>query len=145
MLDFIEKLRQKSPSAKRWISLGTSAAVTLLIFLVWASVLRFGQKPEDLTASVADSSEVDTQPFSAFWGVVSNGWSDFMDTVNKTKDEINQAKNSISDIASSTEMMDAAGTASNEVATFKDLGAIPPAGTQIEQEPQDEAFVIITQ
>lgn len=54
MQDFIHKLRQKPESKRRQIALGTSAAVTGVIFAVWVTVLTQG--------GVIDSStQVDNQ------------------------------------------------------------------------------------
>lgn len=86
-MDFIERLREKPPKTKKIIAFATSAIVTLVIFGVWVSVLRVGIdiKAGDATAVVANSSETDVDPLSAFWSVISKGWSGLTDSVNQVK------------------------------------------------------------
>jgi hypothetical protein len=93
-MDFINRLRQKTPEAKKGIAFAASAVVTLVIFGVWASVLHFGinSKSGDATAAVANSSETDINPLSAFWDVISTSWNGLSDNINQVKTKVGGAK-----------------------------------------------------
>lgn len=93
-MDFIDQLRQKSPGTKKKIAFTTSAVVTLVIFGVWVSVFHFGvdQKTSTVTATVANSSDKDVDPFSAFWSVISTGWNGLSDNINQIKTGVGNAK-----------------------------------------------------
>lgn len=110
-MNFINRLREKSPTAKKTIAIVTSAVVTLAIFAVWASVLNFGNNPKskEITASVANSSGAsgtsdtkDVNPFSAFWDVISKGWGGLTDNINQIKTGVDGAKDLMNTIGSAT-------------------------------------------
>jgi hypothetical protein len=103
-MDFIDRLREKPAGTKKRIAFATSAVVTLLIFGVWVSVLHFGigQKNADATAAVANSSDADVRPFSAFWSVISDGWGGLMNNINQIKTDTSSAKNLINALGSAT-------------------------------------------
>lgn len=73
-MDFINRLKEKPASTKKIIAFSTSAVITLVILSLWVTVFRFNinSKNTDITASANNSSDVN--PFSAFWNVVSTGW-----------------------------------------------------------------------
>jgi hypothetical protein len=106
-MDFINRLRQKTPEAKKRIAFATSAVVTLAIFGIWASVLHFGIGPKsgNATAAVANSSQTDVNPLSAFWDVISTGWNGLSNNINQIKTKMGDAKDFVSelkDVASSS-------------------------------------------
>jgi hypothetical protein len=103
-MDFIDRLRQKSSGTKKRIAFATSAVVTLAIFGVWVSVLHFGidQKSGDVTAAVANSSDTDVNPLSAFWDVLSKGWNGLTDNINQIKTGVDSAKEMINTLSNAT-------------------------------------------
>jgi hypothetical protein len=103
-MDFIDQLRQKPPGTKKRIAYITSAVVTLVIFGIWVSVLHFdiGQKSADATATVADSSNTDVNPFSAFWSVLSTGWDGLANNINQIKTGVSEVQNFANGISAAT-------------------------------------------
>jgi hypothetical protein len=89
-MDFINRLREKKPSTKKYISFIASGVVTLSIFAVWASVFHFGAgvPSSQNTAAVVKSSEVDVNPFNAFWNVIVGG----IDDLNKNIVDIREGE-----------------------------------------------------
>lgn len=132
-MDFIDRLRTKSPAAKKGIAFVTSGVVTLAIFGMWVSVLRFNnnQNPSNVTAAVANSSDVDTNPFSAFWQVISEGWGGLADNINQVKTDLNQAKDLISNIDTASSVNFVVATSSEPVPTINTLPA-----------PKNDVFIL---
>lgn len=103
-MDFIDKLREKPIGTRKRIAYATSAVVTLAIFGVWVSVFHFGveQKSVESTAAVANSSDTDVNPFSAFWDVISKGWGGLSDNINQIKTGAGEAQNLINSLGTTT-------------------------------------------
>ena len=132
-MDFIERLRGKPNSTKQIVAITTSAVVTLAIFIVWSTVLHFSipQKNADVTATVANGSDADVNPFSAFWSVVSKGW-----------DGLNNNINNIKKVpAAAGELMNSI----NEMASTSAVVTSPTQTTKIEKTetvPQNDTFIL---
>lgn len=134
-MDFIEKLREKSAGTKKRIAYATSAVITLIIFGVWVSVLHFGsvQKTEDATAAVANSSDSDVNPFSAFWSVLSSGWGGLMDNINQVKTGAEDAKKVVNALGAAASADVATSSASSDLSaqslSQKDVFILPNGQT----------------
>ena len=103
-MDFIDRLREKPPKIKKRIAIATSAVMTLIIFGVWASVFHFGfeQKPADVTATVANGSDTDVNPFSALINVISIGWDGLAKNIDQVKTGVNNAKGFVGSFGTTT-------------------------------------------
>lgn len=67
MRSFIERLRQKPDKVKKKIALGTSAAVTSLIFVGWVTVLSYGVVTPGAGGQELESGATQTaSPLTAF-------------------------------------------------------------------------------
>ncbi|HAO64480.1 TPA: hypothetical protein DCQ44_00680 [Candidatus Taylorbacteria bacterium] len=130
-MDLINSLRQKSPAVKKQIAFGTSAVVTLAIFGSWLMVsqLGFGQKTPEATAAVAESSNSDVNPFSAFIAVLSKGWGGLTNNINQVKAGADTAKEFVGAIS-----------AADSTTTSTDSGSVTGAGSV--PNPQKDAFTL---
>jgi len=144
-MDLINRLRQKTPAAKRTIAFVTSGVVTLAIFGLWVTVFHFGidQKPASSTATVANadgsSSASDVNPFSAFWNVVSTGWDGLANNISQIKSGASQAQNFVDKLATTS-----ADTASQSASVANTQSVSQPAISQPvpQPNPQSDVFVL---
>jgi len=118
-MDFIDRLRKKTPRAKKRIAFAASAVVTLAIFGIWASVLHFNidSKSADITAAAANGSSTDVDPLSAFWDVISTGWNGLSNNINQIKTGVNDAKGLIDTLSTATSSNLAGATSSQSEST----------------------------
>lgn len=82
-MDLINRLREKPTATKKAIAFVTSGVVTLGILGLWLTVFNYNSNSSQATAAVAKSENIDVNPLSAFWNVISNGWDGIAKSVNK--------------------------------------------------------------
>lgn len=152
-MDFINRLREKTPTAKNQIAFVASAVVTLAIFGLWLTVFRFNidSKPSETTASINNangSASTDVNPLSGFWNVISNGWNGLSNNVNQAKSETGQTQvfsNSLNESASTTVFTGpAATTESASPAPTSQPAASEAPATQSTAVPatQNDVFIL---
>lgn len=80
MADWLQRLRKKSPKTRKRIALGTSAAITSLVFVMWVTVLNHG-----FIDSGGDQLDPDTtqtaSPLSAFGGNAASAYREFKESI----------------------------------------------------------------
>lgn len=138
-MDFIDKLRQKSPASKRRIALTTSAVVTLMIFGLWLTVFRFGigSNSTQNTAAVANSADADVNPFSGLWNVFVKGWDGLSNNINQIKTGASGATNFMNGFNESTTSA-GAGAGASAGATF----AATSTATTPNPSSQSDVFIL---
>ncbi len=105
MFDFIEKLRQKPPGAKKKIAFLMAFSFTALIFIIWLSIVY----PAVWRDHLQEEKVANLEP-----GPLDKISDLFGDAFSEINDNISEAKSVISSISSSTEYY---GTASSSPKT----------------------------
>lgn len=116
MSSLLQRLRQKPDDEKKRIAVGTSAAITGLIFVMWVTVLNNGFTDLEATTPDIDASTQTASPLSAFQGNASAAY--------------DRLKSSFSSGTSSTESPDAA----ESEASFPRKKASPTTTAQQDEE-----------
>lgn len=81
MPGFLERLRQKPQETRKRYALGTSAAVTGLIFVMWLTVLNHGFLESDAQIRSLNNKQVNqtASPLSAFGSNAASAFQQFQD------------------------------------------------------------------
>ncbi|MCE9644040.1 hypothetical protein K8Q93_02255 [Candidatus Parcubacteria bacterium] len=82
VLDFIERLREKSVRERKQWALGIAFGVTLFIGLIWATFLAARLAGTTVSPVTENQTSVETDtPFGTLFGGLREAWSSFKESV----------------------------------------------------------------
>jgi|AntDeeMinimDraft_6_1070357.scaffolds.fasta_scaffold06742_2 hypothetical protein len=81
MAGFLQKLRRKTPETRKRIALGTSAAVTSLVFVMWITVINNGFIDAGPVDSLNSETTQTASPLSAFGDNANSAFSQLRDSL----------------------------------------------------------------
>ena len=104
-MDFIERLRNKPLATRKRVAFIASAAVTLTIFSLWATVWHFNlaQKTPDVATTTTSASttvaDSEVNPLALFASVISSGWSGLMNNLGQINNKAQDIKKLVQGVA----------------------------------------------
>lgn len=109
MADWLQRLRSKSPKTRKRIALGTSAAITSLVFVMWVTVLNHGFI-NNSGGQLGSETTQTASPLSAFGSNAASAYREFKEGID-SDDGLSPASSTSS--SSPNDKSDSSGNESN--------------------------------